>query len=127
MYCPAGTPDRVKRPASSVRALTLVFCTATGGVLTPANLANEWLAWPFVGGFGLGMLAVDLYFILDVSEINRSEMEKYFDEGVRPLGLPNVKAWIAPGPATGSTTHGGFEDDPATMSSIVALIKGNRV
>src|SRR5260370_1269073 len=29
MYWPAGTPDNVKRPASSVRALTFVFWTAT--------------------------------------------------------------------------------------------------
>src|SRR5207302_8001076 len=30
MYWPAGTPDKVNLPASSVRALTEVFCTATG-------------------------------------------------------------------------------------------------
>ena len=42
------------------------------------------------------------------------------------LKLPNVKAWVAPSAATASTTHGGFDDDPATMKSIVALIKGRK-
>jgi hypothetical protein len=54
-------------------------------------------------------------------------MEKYFNEAVLSLELPNVKAWMAPSPATGSTTHGGFDDDSATMSSVIALIKGKMV
>jgi hypothetical protein len=54
-------------------------------------------------------------------------MEKYFDAAVRPLKLPNVKAWIAPGAATASTTHGGFDDDRLTMESIIALIKGQKI
>ncbi len=51
-------------------------------------------------------------------------METYFDANVAPLKLPGVKAWTAPGPATASTTHGGFDDDQATMHSIITLIKG---
>lgn len=43
------------------------------------------------------------------------------------LGLPNVRAWTAPGPATASTTHGGFDDDRLTMESIIKLIKGKKV
>ena len=39
----------------------------------------------------------------------------------------HVKAWSAPSAATTSTTHGGFDDDAATMKSIVALIKGKKV
>jgi hypothetical protein len=55
-------------------------------------------------------------------------METYFDrEIMRGPKLPNVKAWVAPSAATASTTHGGFDDDPATMRSIVALIKGRKV
>jgi hypothetical protein len=54
-------------------------------------------------------------------------MEKYFDEEVRALHLLNVKDWMAPSSATTSTTHGGFDDDPATMKSIIALIKGKKV
>ena len=54
-------------------------------------------------------------------------METYFDqEMTHGLKLPNVKAWVAPSAATASTTHGGFDDDPATMRSIVALIKGKK-
>ena len=45
----------------------------------------------------------------------------------RPLELANVKAWMAPGPASESTTHGGFDDDPVTMKSVINLIKGRRV
>jgi hypothetical protein len=51
-------------------------------------------------------------------------MDKYFQDDVGSLGLPNVRAWIAPGPATASTTHGGFDDDRLTMASVVKLIKG---
>jgi hypothetical protein len=54
-------------------------------------------------------------------------MEKYFNDVLQPLHLPNVKAWMAPSPATSSMTHGGFDDDPATMNSIIALIKGRKV
>lgn len=53
-------------------------------------------------------------------------MEKYFDAEVAPLKLPNVKTWVAPGPATASTTHGGFDDDKRTMESIINLIKGRK-
>jgi len=51
-------------------------------------------------------------------------MEKYFDAEVRPLRLANVHAWVAPGKATASTTHGGFDDDRLTMNTIIGLIKG---
>lgn len=54
-------------------------------------------------------------------------MKKYVDEEVLSLGLPNVKAWVAPSPISASTTHGGFDDDSATMKSIIALIKGQPV
>jgi len=54
-------------------------------------------------------------------------MEKYFGAEVASLGLPNVKAWTAPGAATASTTHGGFDDDRFTMESIIKLIKGRKL
>ena len=54
-------------------------------------------------------------------------MEKYFGAEVATLGLPNVKAWTAPGAATASTTHGGFDDDRLTMESIIKLIKGRKL
>jgi hypothetical protein len=54
-------------------------------------------------------------------------MEKYFDEAVGALHLPNVKTWVAPSSVTASTTHGGFDNDSATMKSIIVLIKGTPV
>src|ERR1700687_5916761 len=46
MYWPAGTPDSVNLPASSVRALIAVFCTATstapaGSPLTGTGTGRE--------------------------------------------------------------------------------------
>jgi len=54
-------------------------------------------------------------------------MEQYFDKEVAPLKLTNVKAWSAPTRASASTTHGGFDDDLATMKNIISLIKTNAV
>jgi hypothetical protein len=52
-------------------------------------------------------------------------MEKYFDDEIASKHLPNVYTWAAPGKESKSTTHGGFDDDPVTMASVIALIKGN--
>ncbi|MBI4889080.1 MAG: C1 family peptidase [Acidobacteria bacterium] len=46
-------------------------------------------------------------------------MQKYFDS----LALPNTEAYTAPGPHTGSTTHGDFDNDPLTMKSVIQMIK----
>jgi hypothetical protein len=51
-------------------------------------------------------------------------MEKYVR--ARVASLPRIKTWNAPGPASRSTTHGGFDDDPTTMASIIDLIKRPR-
>ena len=48
-------------------------------------------------------------------------MERYFKAATD--GLPRVKAWVAPGPASNSTTHGGFDDDAKTMTCVIDLIK----
>jgi hypothetical protein len=50
-------------------------------------------------------------------------MERYFSGGVGALGLPNVQCYPAPGPATASTTHGGFDNDQRTMRSVIGLIR----
>jgi hypothetical protein len=55
------------------------------------RLLEHPLAIPFVAAFGLGMLAVDVYFILVVGEVNRPEMEKYLDQAEFWL-----KSWAAP-------------------------------
>jgi hypothetical protein len=61
------------------------------GGLTVGRLGEHPLALPFVGLFGLGMLAVDVYFILVVSEVDRGEIEKYLDQAEFWL-----KSWAAP-------------------------------
>jgi hypothetical protein len=59
--------------------------------LTVERLVAHPLALPFVGILGLGMLAVDVYFIVAVAEVNRGEMEKYLDQAEFWL-----KSWAAP-------------------------------
>jgi len=54
-------------------------------------------------------------------------MQKYFTDRVASRGLASVKVWTAPGPATASTTHGGFDDDRLTMESIIKLIRKEKV
>lgn len=51
-------------------------------------------------------------------------MEKYFNDKIASKKLPNVYTWAAPGRESKSTTHGGFDDDQATMASVITLIKG---
>ena len=53
-------------------------------------------------------------------------MEKHFAT-VASQALANVHAWAAPGAQSRSTTHGGFDDDAATMASVIALIKGQSI
>lgn len=36
----------------------------------------------------------------------------------------HIRAWAAPSQVTGSTTHGGFDEDTATRRAIIALVKG---
>jgi hypothetical protein len=50
-------------------------------------------------------------------------MEKYWNPTIGALNLPNVRAWTAPGAASGSATHGGFDDDPVTRGNVIGLIK----
>jgi len=59
--------------------------------LTVGRLVQHPLAVPFVGLLGVGMLAVDVYFILVVGEVNRPEIEKYLDQAEFWL-----KSWAAP-------------------------------
>jgi len=50
-------------------------------------------------------------------------MEKFF-AGAFGTGLPkNVAVYTGPGPATRSTTHGGFDDDATTRGTIIKCIK----
>lgn len=51
-------------------------------------------------------------------------MEKYFNETIAPQKLGNARTWAAPGKESKSYTHGGFDDDGATLASVIALIHG---
>lgn len=51
-------------------------------------------------------------------------MEKYFNTQIASQKLPNIFTCPAPGKESKSTTHGGFDDDDATMASVIALIQG---
>jgi len=53
-------------------------------------------------------------------------MERHFAD-IANRGLASVHAWAAPCAQSRSTTHGGFDDDPATMASVIALIKGQSI
>ncbi len=72
-----------------------------------------------------------LYLVSQALEHGRSTpilgMEKYFNDTIASKNLPNVYTWGAPGRESKSTTHGGFDDDPVTMASVIALMKGNAV
>ena len=50
-------------------------------------------------------------------------MEKYFKPWCDAAGLKNIQSYAAPSKSTGSTTHGGFDDDDKTMSSVIKMIK----
>jgi hypothetical protein len=59
--------------------------------LTVGRLLQHPLAWPAVGLSGLAMLAVDVYFIVAVAQVDRPAIEKYFDQAEFWL-----KSWAAP-------------------------------
>ena len=51
-------------------------------------------------------------------------MQTFFD--AYAARLPNTTAWMAPGPVSASTSHGGFDDDPGTQAQIVKFILGEK-
>jgi hypothetical protein len=59
--------------------------------LTVADLLELPLAWPLVLVSGAAMTAFDAYGTWDVGEVDRAEMEKYFDQAEYWL-----KPWTAP-------------------------------
>jgi hypothetical protein len=53
-------------------------------------------------------------------------MEKYLASAI-PKAMPNrIRSWAAPGAESSSTTHGDFDNDKATMMSIINLIRKGR-
>lgn len=58
--------------------------------LTVGMATHYWLAGLFLLPWGLAMVAVDVYAILVVGEIDHSEMEKYFDQAEFWLKSPTA-------------------------------------
>lgn len=77
-------------PALSALVLSVVQLSASRLVwpeagrppdgLTFARLLEHWPAFAVALPLGLGMLAVDIYGLIVVGQINRAEMEKHFDQ-----------------------------------------------
>lgn len=71
-----------------------------------------------------------LYLVSESFETDRRHMpilgmERYFSAAVD--GLPHVTPVVSPGPKSRSTSHGGFDDDPFTMESVIRFIKTGAV
>ncbi|MEY4561441.1 MAG: hypothetical protein RLZZ618_718 [Pseudomonadota bacterium] len=49
-------------------------------------------------------------------------MQKFFDDYAKTL--PNTSTWLAPGPVSASTSHGGFDNDGGTRKQVVKFILG---
>jgi hypothetical protein len=62
-----------------------------GEDLTLGRLGQMWLAVPIVGIAALAMLSFDIYGAVNVADINRAELEKYFDQAEYWL-----RSWTAP-------------------------------
>ena len=50
-------------------------------------------------------------------------MEKFFKPWLDSIALKNIQSYAAPSKSTASTTHGGFDEDDITMSSVIKMIK----
>src|SRR5262245_44405768 len=63
-------------------ALNMIACRQIWphAQLTLGRLSDIWLALPFVFICGSAMLALDIYATFWVTDINRAEVEKYFDQ-----------------------------------------------
>jgi hypothetical protein len=59
--------------------------------ITLQELKDEWWMWPFVLAPAIGMVMVDMYFIIVVGKMDRKETEKYLDEAEHWLS-----SWKAP-------------------------------
>jgi len=83
-------------PALLALGLTVVNYVASAHVfptakITPADVEGLWISWPFLILTCGIMLAIDVYFLLDVSPVDRQELGKYLDEAEYWL-----RSWTAP-------------------------------
>jgi hypothetical protein len=84
------------RPLSVALGLLLAQMVCSRLIWPSANLSirdlfDEWWMMPLVLSALIGMLAVDLYFIIRVGEIGREDTERYLDEAEHWL-----TSWKAP-------------------------------
>jgi hypothetical protein len=54
-------------------------------------------------------------------------LERDYRNRLYPADRPNIRAFAAPGPASGSTTHGGFDDDALTMKAAIDYLKSEAI
>jgi hypothetical protein len=59
--------------------------------LTPAGLAQEYVAWPFLIVLAAAMVSFDMWGVLEVTPVDQAEVAKYFDEAEYWL-----RSWTAP-------------------------------
>jgi hypothetical protein len=59
--------------------------------LTVGRLASNWAALVVSGTLGAAMLAIDVYFLISAGEIDREQMQQYFDQAEYWL-----RSWTAP-------------------------------
>ena len=53
-------------------------------------------------------------------------MQTHFDRLAASLGAKSLVQVLSPGTGTAATTHGGFDDDAATMASVIRVIKAGK-
>ncbi|MCE2914476.1 MAG: C1 family peptidase [Rubrivivax sp.] len=51
-------------------------------------------------------------------------MQKWFDPLAARAKLPNTTVHVAPGATSGSSTHGGFDNDPRTRAEVLKFVRG---
>jgi len=94
-------------------------------MLDDATEQKDQTCRPLVG-YGRSLL----YLVSESFEVDRRHMpilgmQKYFDSAVGQD--PAVTHVVSPGARARSTTHGGFDDDEATLRSAIAFVKGGQM
>ncbi|MBY0528268.1 MAG: hypothetical protein K2R98_33065 [Gemmataceae bacterium] len=59
--------------------------------LTPEDVADLWVAWPALLILSVAMVGFDMWGVVDVSPVNQTDVEKYFDQAEFWL-----RSWTAP-------------------------------
>jgi hypothetical protein len=83
-------------PAVLALLLTLVHFFASRWLwphadVTPGRLAGELWIWPVLVIFGVAMIAIDLYCVIVIGQVDQTLLQKYFDEAEYWL-----RSWTAP-------------------------------